>query len=108
MTTPLTTLTREQRINLPNTLLLDPVTGQAAAYNGIHRLITGNASAALVAYAKAKGHQQAPWDESQYKPERKWYAMPEWANAQVRARSTLYWVRSGTETDEELRAIPQP
>lgn len=102
-----TPLTREQRINLPNTLLLDPATGQAAAYNAIHRLITGNASAALVTYAKAKGYKQAPWDESQYSPDGRWYEMPEWANEEVRARSTLIWLRSGNETDDELRAIPQ-
>lgn len=105
MTTP---LTREQRINLPNTLLLDPATGRAAAYNAIHRLITGHASAALVAYAQANGYKQEPWDESQYTPGGRWYEMPEWASTQVRARSTLYWVRSGSETDAELRAIPQP
>lgn len=103
MTTP---LTRDERINLPNTLLLDPTTGQAAAYNGIHRLITGHASAALVAYAKAKGYKEAAWDESQYTPGGRWYDMPEWANKEVRARSTLYWVRSGTETEDELRSIP--
>ena len=108
MPTPLEKLTREQRIHLPNTLLLDPVTGQAAAYNGIHRLITGNASATLVAHAQAKGHKHAPWDESQYNPQGQWYAMPAWASADVRARCTLYWVRSGTETDDELRAMPQP
>lgn len=102
-----TPLTRIQVIDLPNTLLLDPVTGQAAAYDGAHRLISGNASAALVAYAKAKGYQEAPWDESQYKPEGRWYDMPDWASKEVRARSTLYWVRSGKETEEELRAIPQ-
>lgn len=104
MTTP---LTRNQRINLPNTLLLDPATGQAAAYNGIHRLITGNASAALVAYAQAKGYKSEKWDEEQYKPEGQWHAMPDWANAQVRARCTLYWLRTGRETDEELRAMPK-
>ena len=104
--TPL--LTREQRIDLPNTLLLDPATGQAAAYNGIHRLITGNASAALVTYAKAKGYKEAVWDESQYDPDGRWYEMPDWASKEVRARSTLIWVRSGNETDAELRAIPQP
>ena len=101
-----TPLTREQRINLPNTLLLDPSTGRAAAYNGIHRLITGSASPALVAYAKAKGHKEEPWDEAQYTPGGRWYEMPDWASADVRARSTLLWVRSGTETDEELQQLP--
>ncbi len=102
-----TPLTREQRIDLPNTLLLDPATGQAAAYNGIHRLITGSASAALVAYAKAKGYKEVAWDESQYDPDGRWYEMPKWASKEVRARSTLVWVRSGTETEEELRSIPR-
>ena len=97
----------KQRIDLPTTVLLDPVSGQAAAYNSIHRLITGHASAALVAYAKTKGHKQAPWDEKQYNPEGQWYAMPDWASAQVRARCTLIWVRSGTETAQQLRAIPK-
>ncbi|MBP8140399.1 MAG: hypothetical protein KAY02_00395 [Acidovorax sp.] len=101
-----TPLTRQQRINLPNTLLLDPATGQAAAYNGIHRLITAHASAALVAYAKAKGYKETAWDESQYDPEGRWYEMPEWANKEVRAGSTLLWVRSGQETEAQLRAIP--
>lgn len=102
-----TPLTRDQRIDLPNTLLLDPTTGQAAAYNGIHRLITGSASAALVAYAKAKGYKEDAWDERKYDPGSRWYEMPDWANKEVRARSTLLWVRSGRETEEELRAIPQ-
>ncbi len=101
-----TPLTQTEIINLPNTLLLDPSTGQAAAYDAIHRLIPGHASADLVAYAQAKGYKEAAWDESQYKPEGRWYEMPDWASADVRARSTLLWVRSGKETDEELRAIP--
>lgn len=102
-----TPLTREQVINLPNTLLLDPATGQAAAFDGVHRLITGDASQALMAYAKVKGYKESKWDESQHKPGGRWYQMPDWASKEVRERSTLYWVRSGKETEEELRAIPQ-
>lgn len=79
----------------------------AAAYSGNHRLITGQASARLVAYAKAKGYKEMAWDESQYRPGGDWYAMPTWATAEVRRRCVLYWVRSGLESQAELREIPQ-
>lgn len=99
-------LSREERINLPNTLLFDPHTGRAAAYNGIHRLITGAATPALVAYARAKGYREEMWNEVLYTPGTDWYAMPPWATNAARSQCTLYWLRSGEETDEELRAIP--
>jgi hypothetical protein len=98
-------LSRMEKIELPNTLLLDPVTKMAAAYNGIHRKITFQASPALVSYALAKQYKEAKWD-----PGRRcggnWHPLPPWATEEVLARCKLYWLRNGSETDAQLREMP--
>lgn len=98
-------LSREERINLPNTLLLDPETNKAAAYNGIHRKITFQASRELVRYALAKQYKDAAWDPKQHHGG-EWHPLPPWATAEVLGRCRLYWLRSGRETDAELRDMP--
>jgi hypothetical protein len=100
-------ISRDEMLNLPNTLLLDPATGRGAAYNGIHRLITNHASNALVRYALAKGYKSAPWDESKQDTTGMWHPLPPWATAEVLARCVLYWLRSGRESAKELREMPQ-
>ena len=88
-------------------MLLDPQTRRAAAYNGTHRLITEEASAALIDYALRPGHQTVAYDEAKQDPSGRWRPLPAWATPEVRQRLALIWVRSGRETDEELRAMPQ-
>jgi hypothetical protein len=98
-------LSREERINLPNTLLLDPVTKNAAAYNGIHRRITFQASPELVAFGLAKQYKEAPWNPALHTGG-EWHPLPPWATAEVLKQCKLYWLRSGRETDAELRDMP--
>lgn len=101
-------LSGEEFTALPLTVLIHSETGQAAAYDGIHRLITGDASQALKTFAKAKRYKEARWDESMWANNGRWYAMPEWLqDPATRARCTLYWVRSGTESDAELLNMPR-
>lgn len=87
-------------------MLLDPVTGRAAAYNSTHRTVTFDASPELVAYARAKGYKEVPYDESMQDPTGRWRPLPPWATAEVKARMVLIWTRSGLETDDELLAMP--
>lgn len=92
-------------INLPNTLLLDPVTKMAAAYNGIHRRITFQASPELVAFALTRDYKQAPWNPALHTGG-EWHPLPPWATQEVLKRCVLYWLRSGRETEAELMAMP--
>lgn len=88
-----------------NTVLLDPVTDSAAAYNGRHRLITAMASPELVGWAKKVAWRREPWDPSKG-PSGEWHKLPAWATPAVLQRCDLLWVRTGAETPEDLRARP--
>jgi hypothetical protein len=100
-------ISRDEVLNLPNTLLLDPATGRAAAYNATHRLITNNASTALVRYAIAKGYKSAQWDEEKQDKTGMWHPLPPWAAPEVLQRCVLYWLRRGNETASELHEMPR-
>lgn len=92
---------------LPYSLLLDPVTGRAAAYTNNHALVTAAASEKLIAFAKANTAHEAPWDERKYEPKGPWRPMPEWATVDVRARCVILWIKRGFEADEYWRSIPR-
>jgi hypothetical protein len=94
-----------EKIDLPNTLLMDPVTQMAAAYNGTHRKITFQASPELVRYALAKQYKEAKWDPGKRHGVDR-HPLPPWATEEVLARCKLYWLRSGSETDAQLREMP--
>lgn len=96
-----------EKSKLPYSLLLDPVSGKAAAYTSNHRLITAQASDELVVFAKAHTAHQAPWDEAKYDPAGPWRPMPEWASVDVRARCVILWIERGTLPDEYWRTIPK-
>lgn len=99
-------LTRAQVIDLPNTLLLDPQTGNAAAYNSAHRKITFQASPELVDYALSQDGKHAAWNPTAHtRPE--WHPLPPWATEDVLKRCVLYWLRSTPMTDEQLIAMPR-
>jgi len=93
-------------MKLPLSVLLDPVTGRAAAYNATHRTVTFDASAELIAYAKAKGYREVPYDETKQDASGIWRPLPPWATPDIRARLVLIWTRRGDESDEELRRMP--
>jgi len=103
----MTKLSRDEILDLPASVLLDPVTDRAAAYNGVHRTLTNEASPALVAYARAKGYRESPYDESRQDKRGIWRPLPDWATPDIRARLVIVWTRSGSETDAELRQIPR-
>jgi hypothetical protein len=96
-----------EKSRLPYSLLLDPQTDRAAAYTNNHRLITPNASAKLVAFAKANRAHEALWDESKYEPNGPWRPLPDWATPEVRARFVLIWIKRGSASDEYFASIPK-
>ena len=100
-------MSSDELLNLPNTLLLDPVTQRAAAYNGLHRLITETASKALIDFALKKAYQDAPWDPSKHDLKGDWNPLPGWLQGEVMHRCVLYWLKSGDESDDDLRKIPK-
>lgn len=100
-------MSSKEIFNLPYSLLMDPVSGKAAAYSQNHRLVTAEASAKLVAFANANAVQRVPWDESQRDPTGLWRPLPAWATDDVRARCELVWIRKGASTDEYLASIPK-
>ncbi|MBV8620921.1 MAG: hypothetical protein JOY84_18805 [Curvibacter sp.] len=101
-------LTSEEMLKLPNTLLFDPVSHQAAAYDGLHRLITETASRPLIEFALKKAYQDAPWDPSKHDLKGDWNPLPSWLQGPVMHRCILYWLKSGDESDDDLRKIPKP
>lgn len=102
-------LKKIDKSKLPYSLLLDPVTGQAAAYTNTHRLITYQASAELVAYAQAHPSKTAAFDAKShaygapvYRP------LPQWATPEVLDRALIVWIKrpTGDDPPEHWLAIP--
>ena len=92
----------------PYTVLLDSETGRAAAYDGTHRLITENASEALVTLAQQPGKNTQPWNAKERAlGAQDRHSLPAWATPEVQARLQLIWVRQGSLTDAEWRALPK-
>ena len=96
-----------EKSKLPFSLLLDRVTGQAAAYTVTNRLVTPLASPELVAFALDNLRSEAAWDESMYVPGSRWRELPDWATPEVRSRCVIVWIRHGIQDDDYFRSIPQ-
>ncbi|MDD0838719.1 hypothetical protein PSQ40_09055 [Curvibacter sp. HBC61] len=99
-------LSTEDLLSLPNTVLYDPVSKKGAAYDGLHKLISENASAKLIEFALKKSYQDAPWDPTKHDPQGDWTPLPSWMVGEVQHRCVLYWLKSGDESDEDLLKIP--
>jgi len=100
-------LTRDEIASLPLILLLDPLEEKAAAYDASNGCITDQASPELIRYALKKKYRQAAFDAERVKrnpPD--WRSMPKWATPAIQERLQVVWVRSGFETDAELRTVP--
>ena len=101
-------LTKADKAQYPYTLLLDPETGRAAAYNATNQLITADASAALIAYAKANTKQDLPFDVEGHAATPTRRPPPAWATAEVQARMRLIWIERPHQDayDEAWLEIP--
>jgi hypothetical protein len=99
-------LPEDSLLQWPNTVLMDPQTKQAAAYNALHHLITENASPELIHFTLTRAYQDAPWDPSKHDLHGDWNPLPSWMTGEVIHRCVLYWLRNGDESDDELRKIP--
>ena len=100
-------LTRDQVSALPLILLFDPQEDRAAAYDAANVRITDHASAELIRYALQKKFRQAAYDPERVKrnpPD--WRSLPVWATPAIQKRLQVIWVRSGFETEGELKNIP--
>lgn len=93
---------------MPYSLLLDPVTGQAAAYTLDHQLITELASKLLVQFALENTAQEAAFDRAEHaaRPHRR--PLPDWATGDVLDRLKVIWIKrpDGEAPAEEWLAIP--
>lgn len=96
-------------MNLPHSLLLDPVGKRAAAYTANHRLITETASPALLACAEHPGCDIQAFDPIKHakgQPVRR--PLPDWATPEVQARMQLVWLRPlGVQSEQERAEIPR-
>jgi hypothetical protein len=99
----MTDLTAVELAALPFTVLFDPVACRGAAYNKDRRMITPNASAALVSFARMRHVHQAAWCDKRHGR----YQMPEWATPEVRCHCVLIWVREDSSTNSDLESIPK-
>ena len=88
----------------PYVVLLDPVSGRGAAYNGQHKLMSEEASAALVRFAVERHTKHAPWsdEEDAKRPRERAPWMPEGSLAGW----ALYWLRDGNSSAQHLRETP--
>ena len=81
------------KAQLPYTLLLDPETGRAAAYNSTNQLITATASKELVAFALANARQDLAFDVAGHAATPTRRPPPAWATAEVQERMRLIWIQ---------------
>lgn len=104
----MTTLSKADKAQLPYTLLLDPETGKAAAYNATNQLITADASKALITYALNHVKQDLPFDVQGHAATPARRPPPAWATAEIQARMRLIWIQRPHQDayDEEWLAIP--
>jgi hypothetical protein len=98
-----------EKSKLPYVLLLDRAAPRAAAYTNTHRLITPDASDALIAFALAHPSLEKPWDEQAHNvlPSHPGRELPDWATPEVRQRCVLLWIERGNAPDEYWRSIPK-
>ena len=102
----MTELSYRDKMELPFTLLLDPVSGMAAAYDGTHQLIIEKASEQLIRYGIAHAVKRVPYDPVRKREAPAKHPLPAWATPEVLARSELLWIRRGGLTDAEWLNIP--
>lgn len=95
-------LTPADKAQLPYTLLLDPETERAAAYNSTNQLITANASKELIAYTLANVKQDVPFDVAGHAATPNRRPPPAWATPDIQERMRLIWIqRPGTDAPDE-------
>ena len=96
------------KAQLPYTLLLDPETGRAAAYNSTNQMITELASKELVAFALANARQNLAFDVAGHAATPTRRPPPAWATAEVQERLRLIWIQhpSNDASESEWLEIP--
>ncbi|WP_370681671.1 hypothetical protein [Comamonas sp. GB3 AK4-5] len=102
------TFSSDQKAKLPYTLLLDPETGRAAAYNSTNHLITDQASKKLIEFALANVKQDLAFDVEGHAATPHRRPPPAWATPEVQARMRLIWIQrpAGDAPAQEWLAIP--
>ncbi|WP_370682147.1 hypothetical protein [Comamonas sp. GB3 AK4-5] len=98
-----------KRDELPYTLLLDPLTGTAAAYTNRHQLIAESASEKLIQYALDNTSKSVPFDRKLHQPDSEWRQLPVWATEDVFDRLKIVWIKRphGDAPEEVWGAIPR-
>ena len=93
------------RLRKPYLVLLEPETGRAAAYDEEHRLVTEEASSALVGYALERHVHSERWEEAEYvcSPHPQ---PPSWALPSQRSKLRLYWLRDSWSKFRDLLETP--
>lgn len=93
------------RLRKPYLVLLEPETGRAAAYDEEHRLVTEEASPALVGYALKRHVHSERWEEAEYvcSPHPQ---PPSWALPSQRSKLRLYWLRDSWSKFRDLLETP--
>lgn len=106
--TPMPALTKADKTQLPYTLLLDPETGNAAAYSATNKLITAHASKELIAFALVNVKQDLPFDVEGHAATPTRRPPPAWATPEIQARMRLIWLERPHQDayDEAWLAIP--
>ncbi|MGN1055910.1 MAG: hypothetical protein ACI4QS_04245 [Comamonas sp.] len=101
-------LSKADKAQFPYTLLLDPETGKAAAYNATNQLITANASQALIDYALRNVKQDLAFDVEGHAATPTRRPPPAWATAEIQPRLRLIWIQRPHQDayDEEWLAMP--
>jgi hypothetical protein len=93
------------RLRKPYLVLIEPETGRAAAYDEDHRLVTEEASPALVGYALKRHVHSERWEEAEYvcSPHPQ---PPSWALPSERSKLRLYWLRDSWSKFRDLLETP--
>ena len=92
------------RLNKPYLVLVDTASGRAAAYDAGERLLTEQASGALVQFALNRHVHSEPWDDLQH-----WTALrepPSWADDLAVRQCRLYWQRDAWSKYRDLLETP--
>src|SRR5262245_54556331 len=92
------------RLNKPYLVLVESSSGRAAAYDAGDRLLTEQASGALVQCALQRHVHSECWDELQ-----PWTALrpaPSWADERAMRNCRLYWLRDGWSKFRDLLETP--
>lgn len=96
------------KAQLPYTLLLDPETGRAAAYNSTNQLITDQASQELIEFTLAHIKQDLEFDVAGHAATPTRRPPPAWATPEVQARLRLIWLQrpASDAPAQDWQAIP--